>query len=140
MTASAALRRIARSCTEQIVQNEPAVLAGLPDGIHQMRVGVRRLRAILSAFAPLLPENEYHWFSDELRWLGGVLGLARNLDVFADSFVAPAIKCIGDTPRSGGAEQRRRRAARCRLCRCGRGDRFAPLHRSGVAPHALFGR
>jgi inorganic triphosphatase YgiF len=111
MTAGAALRRIARSCTEQIVQNEPAVLAGLPDGIHQMRVGVRRLRAILSAFAPLLPENEYHWFSDELRWLGGVLGLARNLDVFADSLVAPAIKCIGDTPGAAAlnnavAEQR----------------------------------
>ena len=98
MTAGVALRRIARSCTEQIVQNEPAVLARLPDGIHQMRVGVRRLRAILSAFAPLLPKDEYNWFSDELRWLGGVLGLARNLDVFADGLVAPAIKCIGDTP------------------------------------------
>ena len=98
MTAGAAWRRIARSCTEQIVQNEPAVLAGLPDGIHQMRVGVRRLRAILSAFAPLLPKDEYNWFSDELRWLGGVLGLARNLDVFADGLVAPAIKYIGDTP------------------------------------------
>ena len=52
-----------------------------------------------------------NWFSDELRWLGGVLGLARNLDVFADSLVAPAIKCIGDTPGAAAlnnavAEQR----------------------------------
>ena len=57
MTAGAALRRVVRSCAEQIVRNEAAVLAGMPEGVHQMRVGVRRLRAILSAFAPLLEET-----------------------------------------------------------------------------------
>ena len=73
MTTGTALRRIVRSCAEQIVGNEAAVLAGRPEGVHQMRVGVRRLRAILSAFAPLLPQIEYRWFSDELRWLGAML-------------------------------------------------------------------
>src|SRR4051812_37470450 len=98
MSARAALRRIARSCAEQIVRNEAAVLAGMPEGVHQMRVGVRRLRAILSAFAPLLPKDEHRWLSDELRWLGNVLGVARNFDVFADGLVAPAIESIGDLP------------------------------------------
>ena len=98
MTAGAALRRIVRSCIEQIVGNEAAVLAGMPEGVHQMRVGVRRLRAILSAFAPLLQEDEFSWFSDELRWLGDILGRARNLDVFADRLVAPATEAIGDIP------------------------------------------
>ena len=98
MTAGAALRCITRSCVEQIVGNEAAVLAGMPEGVHQMRVGVRRLRAILSAFAPLLKNDEFSRFSDELRWLGDVLGRARNLDVFVDGLVAPAIESIGDVP------------------------------------------
>ena len=98
MTAAAALRRITRSCVDQIVGNEATVLAGMPEGIHQMRVGVRRLRAILSTFAPLLNHDEFSRFSDELRWLGDVLGRARNLDVFVDGLVAPAIKSISDVP------------------------------------------
>ena len=98
LTAGGALRRIARSCAEQIVRNEAAVFAGMPDGVHQMRVGVRRLRAILSAFAPLLSTNEYRWFSDELRWLGASLGVARNLDVFADGLVAPAVDSVTSIP------------------------------------------
>lgn len=98
MTARAALRRIAASCVEQIVRNEDAVHAGIPEGVHQMRVGIRRLRAALSAFAPLLPEGEHRWFSGELRWLGGVLGAARNLDVFAEDLVAPAVSTIGTVP------------------------------------------
>jgi CHAD domain-containing protein len=98
LTAGAALRRIARSCADQIVRNEAAALAGMPDGIHQMRVGVRRLRAILSAFAPLLPKNENRWFSEELRWLGASLGAARNLDVFADGLVAPAADSVTSIP------------------------------------------
>jgi triphosphatase len=99
MTAGAALRRVVRSCIEQIVGNEAAVLAGMPEGVHQMRVGVRRLRAILSAFAPLLEEEgEAGKLSDELRWLGDVLGHARNLDAFAEGLFAPASEAIGDEP------------------------------------------
>ncbi len=75
MTAGAALRRIVRSCLEQILGNEAAALAGMPEGVHQMRVGVRRLRAFLSAFAPLLPSDYRSWMSNELRWLGEILGL-----------------------------------------------------------------
>ncbi|MGE3784934.1 MAG: CHAD domain-containing protein [Alphaproteobacteria bacterium] len=92
MASGLALRRIAGSCVEQIVGNEAAVLDGMAEGVHQMRVGVRRLRAILSAFARLLPQCESRWFSDELRWLGATLGIARNLDVFANGLVAPAIR------------------------------------------------
>jgi triphosphatase len=115
MTAGAALRRIARSCTEQIVGNEPAVLAGMPEGVHQMRVGVRRLRAILSAFAPLLEEDEAGRLSGELRWLGTVLGRARNLDAFAEGLVAPAIGAIGNGPGIAAlnAALARTRAAAC---------------------------
>src|SRR3954467_11693218 len=98
MSAGAALRRIARSCAEQIVGNEAAVLAGMPEGVHQMRVGVRRLRAMLSAFAPLLEDDGAQSFSDELRWLGNVLGRVRNLDAFAEGLVASAGEAVGNDP------------------------------------------
>jgi CHAD domain-containing protein len=44
-----------------------------PEGVHQMRVALRRLRAVLPAIttAP----------AGELRWLGGRLGAVRDLDV-----------------------------------------------------------
>ena len=139
MSAGAALRRIARSCAEQIVRNEAAVLAGMPEGVHQMRVGVRRLRAILSAFAPLLPNDEHRWLSDELRWLGTVLGIARNLDVFADGLVAPATEFDRRRARPRGARRRHCQAARRFLRRRGRGDRLCALRRARIAPDALVG-
>jgi triphosphatase len=52
-----------------------------PEGVHQMRVGVRRARAALALFEPLLPADRYQFFRSELRWLGRELGAARDLDV-----------------------------------------------------------
>jgi triphosphatase len=130
MTAGAALRRIVRSCADQIVGNEAAVLAGMPEGVHQMRVGVRRLRAILSAFAPLLKNDEAGRFSDELRWLGTVLGRARNLDVFGDGLVAPAIEAAGDTPGMAAlhaAFAERRAAAHAEAAEAIRSPRYTAL-------------
>jgi triphosphatase len=43
-----AFRLIAVSCLKQIVANKSALLAGNPEGVHQMRVGLRRLRAAMS--------------------------------------------------------------------------------------------
>ena len=73
-----------------MLRNEDAALAGDPEGIHQMRVAVRRLRAILSAFAPLLPREQRRWASAELRWFADILGDTRNLDVFASGLLRPA--------------------------------------------------
>src|SRR5262245_47128469 len=36
-------RVIGRACLKQVVNNDPALLAGEPEGVHQMRVGLRRL-------------------------------------------------------------------------------------------------
>ena len=74
------------ACLDHLVRNEPAGRAGDAEGIHQMRVAVRRLRAVLSTFARLLPPEPRRWASDELRWLADALGEARDLDVF--NFVA----------------------------------------------------
>ncbi len=108
------LRRIGLSCLDQILRNDAAVLAGVPEGVHQMRVAVRRLRAILSSFKAMLPDEQQRWASEELRWLGDALGMARNLDVFTSEMLAPAHQALGDSEGiaalAAAAEQRRQGA------------------------------
>ena len=49
-------KAIGRACLRQIVSNGPALLKGDPEGVHQMRVGLRRLRAALSLFADMMKQ------------------------------------------------------------------------------------
>jgi inorganic triphosphatase YgiF len=97
MSGNEALRRIGLACLDQLLRNEPAVMAGMAEGIHQMRVAVRRLRAILSAFSKLLPKEERSRASSELRWLADALGAVRNLDVFEAALLAPARPVVIET-------------------------------------------
>ena len=96
LSAAAAFERIGRYCLDQILRNEELALSGDPDGVHQMRVGIRRLRAAFSAFRKVLPAVERRCVSDELRWLADTLGEARNLDVFKTAVVDPARGAIPD--------------------------------------------
>lgn len=61
-----------------------AVRRGKPGAVHQMRVTVRRLRAALQAYPAVLSGPETKQLRDELKWLGGVLGEARDTEVLAD--------------------------------------------------------
>jgi inorganic triphosphatase YgiF len=98
MTVEAALQKIGRSCLAQLLRNEPAVLSAQPEGVHQMRVAVRRLRSAISSLKKLLPQEGVQWVTKELRWLGGTLGPARNLDVFAAELVPTARAGLPDEP------------------------------------------
>jgi CHAD domain-containing protein len=51
-----------------------------PLHVHQMRVATRRMRAALRLFADVLPA-EAGSLNDELKWIAGQLGAARDLDV-----------------------------------------------------------
>ena len=78
-----AIPAIIRDCLVHMLANEPAVLDGTnPEGVHQMRVGLRRLRAILGLVRPLLAEDVAAYLRGELRWLQKQLGPARDWDVF----------------------------------------------------------
>jgi len=85
-------------CLRQIGDNEAAAVLGAdPEGVHQLRVGVRRLRSALSFFGPVLPERQRTAFRESLLWLGRALGPARDLDVFASEWLAPALGArVGD--------------------------------------------
>jgi CHAD domain-containing protein len=60
-----------------------AVRRDKPDAVHQMRVTVRRLRAALQSFTEVLPGQDTTELRAELKWLGGVLGAARDTEVLA---------------------------------------------------------
>lgn len=89
MTAGDAFSTIALSCVQHFAGNRGAVIAGLPEGVHQMRVGLRRLRAALSFFKDMLQDAESAHIKGELKWLLGELGPARDLEVMIDESVVP---------------------------------------------------
>jgi CHAD domain-containing protein len=60
---------------------DPLVRRDQPDAVHQMRVAARRLRATLQSFRPILEASATAHLRDELRWLGQVLGAARDGEV-----------------------------------------------------------
>jgi len=114
MSAEAALERIGRRCLTHLLSNEQAALAGEPEGIHQMRVAVRRLRSALLALKRPLQKKHYRWASEELRWLAHTLAPVRNLDVFAACLVRPVTQALPAGPeleRLIDATERRRRVA-----------------------------
>jgi len=87
-----AVARILRQCMAQIEGNEAAVIAGDdPEGVHQMRIGVRRLRAALQAFRPVIAPNVQDILEPELRWLQKQLGPARDWDVFVTETLPPIV-------------------------------------------------
>ena len=90
MTVAEAFTRQARSCLDQVRANEAAVLDGRdPEGVHQMRVGLRRLRALVTTYKSVFAEDPYTYLRTELRWLQQQLGPAREWDVFLAETLAP---------------------------------------------------
>ena len=53
-----------------------------PHSVHQMRVGLRRLRAALKIFSKSFPETGFRMFADRARDLATGLGDARDCDAF----------------------------------------------------------
>jgi inorganic triphosphatase YgiF len=85
-----ALAEIFSACARQIAVHEASAREGAdPEGVHQMRVGVRRLRSALGLFSAVLPGEPVDSFDVELRWLADALGEARDLDVFIGETLAP---------------------------------------------------
>src|SRR5580692_6927509 len=66
-----------------IMAFDPLVRRDTPDAVHQMRVATRRLRSTLKSFGGVLRAADCERLGDELKWLGGVLGTARDAEVMA---------------------------------------------------------
>jgi inorganic triphosphatase YgiF len=87
-----AFKVIGRACLKQIVGNVPALVDGDPEGVHQMRVGGRRLRAAISLFGDLLGDPQTEAIKAEIKWLLGELASARELEVLMNRVVTPVKK------------------------------------------------
>jgi len=86
--AEQAARDILRECLDQIASNYRAVRElDEAEGPHQLRVGLRRLRSVFSAYGPVLKSQEMSRLGEEARWLGQEVGSLRDLDVVADDIV-----------------------------------------------------
>lgn len=87
MSVEQAFLAIAGNCLEQVSGNQDGVAGGADvESVHQMRVGLRRLRSALGMFKSLLVLPDA--LKSELDWLGGALGEARDWDVLAGNTLA----------------------------------------------------
>lgn len=67
----------------QLLAHEPGVRRGEDiEALHDMRVATRRMRVAARVFAKYLDPGATRPFKEELKRAGGVLGNARDLDVF----------------------------------------------------------
>jgi inorganic triphosphatase YgiF len=83
----------------QIIANENAILrARDAEGVHHMRVAIRRLRSAISAFGPDYQHGEIARIKKELAWLAKTLGLARDWDVFLERSVKSVQTAFPDDP------------------------------------------
>jgi inorganic triphosphatase YgiF len=81
---------IVNNCLDQLRANEEAVLSIEDDeAIHQFRVALRRLRAIVSAYRDLVDDDVQAMISIDLRWMQRQFGPARDLDVLIAETLQP---------------------------------------------------
>jgi CHAD domain-containing protein len=99
-TAEEALADIVLGGVEHLRGNERCVLArSHEEGIHQMRVAVRRLRSCIALYQRFIPEEQRIYMNGELKWLIGELGPARDWDVFAGEMMAPVVRQLPNEER-----------------------------------------
>jgi triphosphatase len=89
MTPSEAFNIIAYSTLRHFTANADGIRELDAEAIHQMRVGLRRLRAAISLFGDILPGASTAKIKAELKWLTNQLAPAREIDVFVKERIRP---------------------------------------------------
>lgn len=96
-TIAQAFQSIARACATQLLVNQDVLFTTRnPEAVHQMRVALRRLVSGIRLFADFLETPETHALRDELRWLQGFLGPARDAEVFVTDILDPLAAEMGE--------------------------------------------
>jgi triphosphatase len=103
-----------------------------PEGVHGMRVAMRRLRVVLMVFPSVFNQlvNQSKELHSELRWIANVLGRVRDLDVILERW--PTVASIHrQKPQANGALQtaleRLRVAARHEMLKALESNRYRQL-------------
>lgn len=96
-TVDEAIAAVIGATLTQFVANWPCLEeTDRPESIHQMRVGLRRLRAGLGLFRAMLKTDRFDRFSDKAKAIATTLGAARDWDVFDDHVRAGPLAALPD--------------------------------------------
>lgn len=99
---------------------DPAVREDAPDSVHQLRVSARRMRSALATYRKLTDADTANRLREELQWLAGEVGRARDIEVMRDRLKAlcaaePADLLMGPVvlriTESSASQYRKARAA-----------------------------
>jgi CHAD domain-containing protein len=96
------VRRHLRAQVAEIERTDPLIRTGDdPEAVHDFRVAVRRMRSVLKSTRALFDRVWLDALRDELGWIAGEMGAARDLDVLlaglrkdAGSDAAPVLKVL----------------------------------------------
>jgi triphosphatase len=111
-TAGEAFQRILDATFHQVVSNEqPVRLNDDPEGVHQMRVGVRRFRAALQAFSSFVSEADRKMLKKQLKPFLTQLGAVRDWDVLAEYAQSTSPKLLASLRKEQSLHRAQLRAA-----------------------------
>lgn len=89
-TAEDVLRESVMEGLKHLIANEDCVLTrNHIEGVHQMRVALRRMRSVITTYKKRLPPGSYESLSQGLKNAGSALGPARDWDVFLAEVLKP---------------------------------------------------
>lgn len=92
-------------CLRQLQSNQAIAIQGDdPEGVHQMRVALRRMKVALKAFG-----SQDDVLGDEIDWLNDLLAKARDLDVLLHETL-PGLKLPADELQQAQAHVARARS------------------------------
>ncbi len=116
--AGAAVVHALRTALSRMATAEPEARRGEPEGVHRLRSASRRLRSELRALKDLVDQKWRGTLEIELKWLAGLLGDVRDLDILlarlhvvGSEMERPEVEGVAIAPLEG-LERRRARAAR----------------------------
>jgi triphosphatase len=110
-----AFATILRSCLKHLLEAIPSAEDGRdPDGIHQLRVSLRRLRAALDLMHSVGSLSRLEQLRADARWFAHNLSAAREWDIFESETlptIAKGCPTIAGFEALGDVAQKRRSAA-----------------------------
>jgi CHAD domain-containing protein len=104
------------------------MLAGKPEALHQMRIGLRRLRTAISIFKDVVADSQQEHIKTELKWITRELAPARELDVLNGEVIGSLRDVVPDNRDRAEARtelEARRQQAYDDASRAVRSQRFA---------------
>jgi CHAD domain-containing protein len=117
---------MALGCVAAIEAHHGSACAGDAEAVHQIRIAITRLRAAVAFFAPFVVDAEWLHLKQEIAWLNGPLGAARDSDVVVEYSQRKRYRAWAQHMIGQRLEQRQMRDHR-RLVRCLRSGRTQRL-------------